>query len=93
MIELSHDQMKWLDVYMSIDLHQWRMIFIGQEPSWMYVGDWDYIGVWDGYSERQRNLEEDRYHYWPDKPCFFGAENQQKYPPLGFSGPKLTENN
>jgi len=66
MIELSDDQYNWLELYMSIDLHQWRRIFIGQSSSWMYVGDWDCIGVWNGYSERQRNLEENRYFYWPD---------------------------
>ena len=66
MVELSDDQHDWLELYMSIDLHQWRRIFIGQESSGMYVGDWDCIGVWNGYSERQRNLEENRYFYWPD---------------------------
>ena len=68
---LGIDQIKWLNMYRSIHLDHWRFILINDQPDWLYVGDWQpgpilaYPSYSDGgYSERQRNLESDRYFYW-----------------------------
>lgn len=61
--ELGADQIKWLAKYNWIHLNDWRVIFLDQDWFWLYVGqqppDPD-------NRERQRNLESDRYFYWPD---------------------------
>ena len=70
--ELNVDQWKWLNKYDSINLKAWRFILLENKPLWCYVGDWKptnielYPSINDGgYKERQRNLENDRYYYWP----------------------------
>ena len=71
-IELGKDQILWLNTYKTIDLKQWRFILVDNKPEWLYVGDWSpgpikpYTSKRDGgYSQRQRNLESNRYFYWP----------------------------
>ena len=71
-IELGKDQILWLNTYKTIDLKQWRFILVDNKPEWLYVGDWSpgpikpYPSKRDGgYSQRQRNLESNRYFYWP----------------------------
>ena len=61
---LGIDQIKWLNMYGSINLNHWRFILINNQPDWLYVGAWKPGHLDDGYSERQRNLESDRYYYW-----------------------------
>ena len=71
-IELGKYQILWLNTYKTIDLKQWRSILVDNKPEWLYVGDWSpgpikpYPSKRDGgYSQRQRNLESNRYFYWP----------------------------
>ncbi len=61
-IKLGEDQSKWLEICMSINLHHWRYIAIDQKGHWLYVGEQD-----EDLDNRvrQRNLERNRYHYWP----------------------------
>ncbi len=74
---LGKYQSEWLDKYKNINLDHWRLITISKrgkivENEWMYVGDWKptdiepYPSKKDGgYSQRQKNLENNTYYYWP----------------------------
>ena len=64
-LKLGKCQWEWLNKYKSIDLQQWRYILINDNPNWLYVGDWKSIKK-DGYIERQHNIENNIYHYWPN---------------------------
>ena len=71
-IELWKNQILLVNTYKTIDLKQWRFILVDNKPEWLYVGDWSpgpikpYPSKRDGgYSQRQRNLESNRYFYWP----------------------------
>ena len=77
-ITLGQDQIKWLNKYGKIKLNQWRVIVINKNPEWLYVGEWrpgpikPYPSRLDGgYKKRQKNLEYNRYCYWP-------SENNEK---------------
>ena len=70
--ELGKYQILWLNKYKTIDLKHWRSVLVDNKPEWLYVGDWSpgptkpYPLKCDGgYSQRQRNLESNRYLYWP----------------------------
>ena len=69
---LGIDQIKWLNKYRTIHLDHWRLVCIDNRPEWIYVGEWrpgpiePYPSPIDGgYLERQRNIESNRYFYWP----------------------------
>ena len=70
-IALGKDQLLQSNKYPTNNLEQWRLIVIDNKPDWLYVGDWS-LGptkpypskCYFGYSQRQRNLESNRYLYW-----------------------------
>ena len=62
--ELGDDQWKWLNRFKSIHLDEWRLIVVGSDVTWMYVGRWE-PRIGDGYTERSENLRMNRYFYWP----------------------------
>lgn len=71
---LGLDQLKWLNKYMSINLNHWRMIVLNNRPEWVYVGELDPGQIIlssskkdDAYFVRRRNLESNRYFYWPSE--------------------------
>ena len=67
--KLGLDQWKWISEHHSINLTHWRMEYIqkwSKWPDWYYVGDWQPNDpVLDAYDEREKNLNRDKYHYWP----------------------------
>jgi len=69
---LGKDQIQWLNKYHTINLDHWRLIVINNQPDWLYIGEWQpgiikpFPSKLDGgYLDRQRNLEYNRYFYWP----------------------------
>lgn len=71
-VKLGSDQQLWLDKYGSINLSQWRMYIINNCTEWVYVGNWHptkikpYPSEFDGgYSIRNENIKNNKYHYWP----------------------------
>ena len=74
--DLGKDQWKWLNMYGKINLEHWRFELIGDSPEWVYVGEWTPgpITPWvshqdpgedGGYTERAKNINSNRYYYWP----------------------------
>lgn len=71
-IKLSEDQQHFLNTYHYINLKEWRLEFLhslshhANRPTWFYVGNWRPSNKEDeGYGLRLKNLEENRYYYWP----------------------------
>jgi hypothetical protein len=71
-VTLGEDQLKWVKKYGAINLEHWRSFIINNKQDWFYVGDWKPSNIEPypskndgGYSLRRRNLESNRYFYWP----------------------------
>jgi hypothetical protein len=70
-VTLGTDQLKWLRDHGTVDLNHWRLVLADNKPDWVYVGDWrpgpmkPFSSIDGGYLTRTRNLEKDRYFYWP----------------------------
>ena len=66
-IDLGKYQLEWLNKYKSIQLNHWRLVAIKCQLEWYYVGDWEPKPDSGNFSyfERQSNLEQNAYYYWP----------------------------
>ena len=74
-VQLGAHQLRWLSMYGSIDLAHWRWIALGlrKESRWVYVGA-EHMpkAVWS-YVQRQRVLDVNEFHYWPNSTCRGGG--------------------
>ena len=75
LVELGAEQLHWLSMYGSIDLADWRWIALGlrRQPRWVYVSSERMPSAVQAYVQRQRVLDVNEFHYWPNSSCRGGG--------------------
>jgi len=74
-VQLGAEQLRWLSMYGSLDLAHWRWIALGlrKELRWVYVGSEHMPSAVRAYVQRQRVLDVNEFHYWPNSTCRGGG--------------------
>jgi len=74
-VQLGAEQLRWLSMYGSIDLAHWRWIALGlrRQLRWVYVGAELMPSAVRAYVQRQRVLDVNEFHYWPNSSCRGGG--------------------
>ena len=67
--ELCPDQLLWLRMFHKIDLTEWRYEYVKygkyRQPQEI---DFVYVGANNDDSDRAKNIEQNKYFYWPTPP-------------------------
>lgn len=72
---LTDDQLLWFNTFGTINLNQWRCLYLNGQMEWYYIGNWcnkvaeinSLKSINKEFKIRDENLMLDRYYYWPDE--------------------------